>query len=290
MTKIKGIYAASLSILNNDLTLNIDKTINHSKFLLKNGCHGVVLFGSTGQSQLISLPEKISLINKLSAEKNHNKYIIGTGLNSLVDTINFMKVSKSLNFNYFLVMPPAYYKYSHDEVFNYYRLIIQKISNCKIILYNFEKLSGYKFSVNCVKKLVEKFPKNIIGVKDSSFNLYKKLKIKNFSIFTGSDEKLLEGLKIGNSGIITATCNVTSSIARKVYDDYHLNIRSYDNKKLCSVRKIFENFNLISSLHTFMRDKDEIFENLLPPLSLLNRKNKKILFDDLSKLDFNIKY
>ena len=290
MTKIKGIYAASLSILNNDLTLNIDKTINHSKFLLKNGCHGVVLFGSTGQSQLISLPEKISLINRLSMEKNHNKYIIGTGLNSLVDTINFMKVSKSLNFNYFLVMPPAYYKYSHDEVFNYYRLIIQKISNCKIILYNFEKLSGYKFSVNCVKKLVKKFPKNIIGVKDSSYNLYKKLKIKNFSIFTGSDEKLLEGLKMGNSGIITATCNVTSNIARKVYDDYHLNVRSYENKKLCSVRKIFENFNLISSLHTFMRDKDEIFENLLPPLSLLNRKNKKILFDDLSKIDFNIKY
>ena len=140
------------------------------------------------------------------------------------------------------------------------------------------------------KKLVENFPKNIIGVKDSSFNLYKKLKIKNFSIFTGSDEKLLEGLKIGNSGIITATCNVTSSIARKVYDDYHLNIRSYDNKKLCSVRKIFENFDLISSLHTFMREKEEIFENLLPPLSLLNEKNKKILFDDLSKLDFNIKY
>ena len=290
MTKIKGIYAASLSILNNDLTLNIDKTINHSKYLLKNGCHGVVLFGSTGQSQLISLPEKISLINRLSMEKNHNKYIIGTGLNSLVDTINFMKVSKSLNFNYFLIMPPAYYKYSHDEVFNYYSLIIQKISNCKIILYNFEKLSGYKFSVNCVEKLVEKFPKNIIGLKDSSYNLYKKLKIKNFSIFTGSDEKLLEGLKMGNSGIITATCNVTSNIARKVYDEYHLNIRSYENKKLCSVRKIFENFNLISSLHTFMREKDEIFENLLPPLSLLNRKNKKILFDDLSKLDFNIKY
>ena len=110
MTKIKGIYAASLSILNNDLTLNIDKTINHSKYLLKNGCHGVVLFGSTGQSQLISLPEKISLINRLSMEKNHNKYIIGTGLNSLVDTINFMKVSNSLNFNYFLIMPPAYYK------------------------------------------------------------------------------------------------------------------------------------------------------------------------------------
>ena len=290
MTKIKGIYAASLSILNNDLTLNIDKTINHSKFLLKNGCHGVVLFGSTGQSQLISLPEKISLINSLSMEKNHNKYIIGTGLNSLVDTINFMKVSNSLNFNYFLIMPPAYYKYSHHEVFNFYSLIIQKIRNCKIILYNFEKLSGYKFSVNCVEKLVEKFPKNIIGVKDSSYNLYKKLKIKNFCIFTGSDEKLLEGLKIGNSGIITATCNVTSNIARKVYDDYHLNIRSCENKKLCSVRKIFENFNLISSLHTFMREKDEIFENLLPPLRLLNGKNKKILFDDLSKLDFDIKY
>ena len=52
--------------------------------------------------------------------------------------------------------------------------------NCKIILYNFEKLSGYKFSIECVEKLVDKFPDQIIGVKDSSYNLFETLKIKIF--------------------------------------------------------------------------------------------------------------
>ena len=62
---INGIYAATLSILNNDLGLDIKKTITHAEKVIDNGCHGVVFFGSTGQSQLISLSEKINLINKL---------------------------------------------------------------------------------------------------------------------------------------------------------------------------------------------------------------------------------
>ena len=168
---IKGIYAASLSLLNEDLVLDYEKTISHAENIIDNGCHGVVFFGSTGQSQLISLSEKIQLINHLPNSKYKEKFIIGTGLNSLSDTINLMKISKTLHFNKFLIMPPAYYKYGDEEVINFYTKIINEIGECKIILYNFEKLSGYKFSVECVVKLAEKFPKQIIGVKDSSYNL-----------------------------------------------------------------------------------------------------------------------
>ena len=98
MSEIKGIYAASLSILDNNLALNVDKTIQHAENLIDMGCHGVAVFGSTGQSQLISVSEKIQLINSLSKSNNKDKYLIGTGLNSLSETINFMKISKSLNF------------------------------------------------------------------------------------------------------------------------------------------------------------------------------------------------
>ena len=66
MNKIKGIYAASMSILNENLSLNIDRTILHAENLIDQGCHGVAIFGSTGQSQLISVSEKIQLINELS--------------------------------------------------------------------------------------------------------------------------------------------------------------------------------------------------------------------------------
>ncbi len=286
MSEIKGIYAASLSILDENLALNIDKTINHAENLIDQGCHGVAILGSTGQAQLISVSEKIQLINKLANSKYRDKYIIGTVLNSLSETINFMKISVSLNFKKFLIMPPAYYKYGDDEVISYYTKIIEQVSDCKIILYNFEKLCGYKFSISCIEDLVKKFPQQIVGVKDSSYNLFENIKIKNFSVLPGSEEKLLKGLKLGCSGIITATCNVTAPLARKVYEDFINNKEQTHNEKLCSVRKIFEEFNLISGLHTFLAQKEKNFKNILPTLSLLNENDKKKLFKSLNKLNF----
>ena len=288
MNKINGIYAATLSILDENLSLNIDKTINHAEGLIKTGCHGVVFFGSTGQAQLISISEKINLINELSKSKVKKNYIIGTGLNSLSENINLMKISIKLGFNIFLIMPPAYYKYEDEEVITYYSKIVESVPDSKIILYNFEKLCGYKFSKECVEKLAKKFPKQIIGVKDSSYNLFKELKIKNFSVFPGSESKLLDGLKIGCSGIITATCNVTAPLARKVYDDFLNNRNQTVNEKLCNVRKTFDQFNLISGLHSFLGQKDKSLNNLLPTLSLLSKNEQKKLFEDLEKLEFNI--
>ena len=275
MSKIKGIYAAGLSILNPDLSLNIEKTISHSEKIIDQGCHGIAIFGSTGQAQLISVTEKITFLNKLSTSKYKEKYIIGTGLNSLGETINLMKVAMSLNFKKFLIMPPAYYKYEDDEVIQFYSKIVEAVPESEIILYNFEKLCGYKFSINCIKELVKKFPNQIIGVKDSSYNLFEDLKIENFSILPGSELKLLKGLELGCSGIITATCNVTAQLSRKVYDDFFSNKQQSHNKKLCDVRSVFDQFNLISGLHTFCSQGEQVYINLLPPLKLFNHKEEK---------------
>ena len=287
MTQIRGIYAAGMSIFKDNLSLDVEKTIEHSEKLIQMGCHGVAIFGSTGQAQLISISEKIDLLNKLSTNENKNKFLVGTGLNSLSDTINLMQISSSLGLNKFLVMPPAYYNYQDEGAINFYTKIINQIPECKIILYNFEKLCGYKFSVKCVEALASRFPKQIIGVKDSTYNLFRELKIKNFSIFPGSELKLLSGLEIGCAGIITATCNATAELSRKVFDDFEKKKTQTANEKLCKVRKVFDQFNLISGLHSFLGKKDKIYKNILPPLNLLNEKDEKKLLEDLSKLDFN---
>ena len=288
MSKIKGIYAASMSILDKNLSLNINKTVLHAENLIEQGCHGVAIFGSTGQAQLISVSEKINLLTRLSTSKFKDNFLLGTGLNSLGETINFMKIATSLNFNDFLIMPPAYYKYTDNDVEEFYSKIIEAIPTSRIILYNFEKLCGYKFSISCIKSLVKKFPQQVVGVKDSSYNLYENLKIDNFSVLPGSELKLLKGLEIGCNGIITATCNVTASLSRKVYEDFYAKKPQTYNEKLCSVRKVFDQFNLISGLHSFMSDEDKIYRNILPPLSLLGDKNKNKLIEDLNKLDFNL--
>ena len=289
MSKINGIYAASMSILNHDLSINIEKTIEHAEMVIDQGCHGAAIFGSTGQAQLISISDKINLFNQLSTSKYKEKYIIGTGLNSLSETINLMSVARSLNFKKFLIMPPAFYKYSDHNVISFYSKIIDAHPDCEIILYNFEKLCGYKFSVECVQELVKLFPEQIIGVKDSSYNLFENLEIDNFSILPGSESKLLKGLELGCSGIITATCNATSSLARKVYDDFFKKNEQSANQKLCDVRNTFEKYNLISGLHTFFSKNDLSYKNVLPPLSILNSKEEKELIDNLEKLNFSTK-
>ena len=288
MIKIKGIYAASMSLFNQDLSLNTNKTIEHAEKIIDQGCHGVAIFGSTGQAQLISVSEKIALLNELSQSRYKDKYLIGTGLNSLSETVNLMKIATSLNFNDFLIMPPAYYRYGDKEVIEFYSRVIDVVPSSKIILYNFEKLCGYKFSIECVEELVKKFPKQIVGVKDSSYNLYEHIKIDNFSVLPGSESKLLKGLELGCAGIITATCNVTAGLSRKVYEDFIGKKNQTTNEVLCNVRNTFEKFNLISGLHSFMSDQDEIYKNVLPPLSLLSEKDKKKLIEDLNKLNFKL--
>ena len=286
MTKISGIFAASMSVLNNNLSLNVEKTIKHAEQLIDQGCHGTVIFGSTGQSQLISISEKIDLLNNLSRSKYKDKHIVGTGLNSLGETINFMKIAISLKLNKFLIMPPAYYSYGDTEVLDFYSRIISSVPDCKIVLYNFEKLSGYKFSLKCVETLVNKFPNQIIGVKDSSYNLYENLKLKNFSILPGSEIKLLKSLEQGCSGIITATCNVTAELSRRVYDDFFAGNKQLLNDKLCEVRRTFDKYNLISGLHTYCAQNDNIYKNILPPLSLLNRNDEEELLNRLKDIKF----
>ena len=289
MNKIKGIFSASMSVFNEDLSLNIEKTVEHAEKIINQGCHGVAIFGSTGQAQLISISEKISLLSQLSKSKYKNRYLIGTGLNSLNETINLMSVAESLKFNNFLIMPPAYYKYGDKEVIEFYSRVIDARPDSRIILYNFEKLCGYKFSIECVKKLVKKFPKQIVGVKDSSYNLYEYLKIENFSVLPGSEAKLLKSLELGCAGIITATCNVTAGLSRKVYDDFIEKKEQTANEVLCDVRNTFEKYNLISGLHSFMSDEDKIYKNVLPPVSLLNEKDKQQLIEELNKLNFTLR-
>ena len=289
MSKINGIYAAGMSIFNKDLSLNIEKTILHAENIIDKGCHGVAIFGSTGQAQLISISEKIKLLNNLSKSKYKNKFILGNGLNSLSETINYIKIALSLNFENFLIMPPAYYKYSDKEVITFYSKIVEAAPNSRIILYNFEKLCGYKFSLECVQELVKKFPEQIIGIKDSSYNIYKNLRLKDFSILPGSETKLVEGLEIGCSGIITATCNVTAELSRKVYDDFISKKTQTENEKLINVRSAFDKYNLISGLHSYCAKENDIFKNVLPPLTLLTKENEKELFENLKNLNFKIK-
>ena len=282
-----GVYAAGLSVLKDDMSLDVEATIDHAESIIKNGLHGVFFFGSTGQSQLISISEKKDLISKTATSKFKNQFYFGTGVNSLKDNLDLIRYSMEYGFQTFLIMPPAYYKGNTNEgIYNFYAQIIAKVPKIKIILYNFEKLSGYLFNAEAVKKLVKDFPKQIIGCKDSSYNLFENLRISDFKMFPGSEAKLLKGLELGCSGCISAVTNVTHSLARKVFDDFENKKQQSVNEKVIKVRQTFDQHPLISALHSFLSVENKRYLNVLPPLTLLNLKSKEELLTKLKEIEF----
>ena len=124
----------------------------------------------------------------------------------------------------------------------------------------------------------EAYMRNEIEIENAS--------MKDFLMFPGSEAKLLKGLELGCSGCISAVTNVTHSLARKVFDDFENKVSQSKNEKLINVRETFDQFNLISALHSFLSIKDKKFENILPPLVLLSQAKKKELIDKLNKLEF----
>ena len=283
---IKGVYAAGLSVLNKDLTVNIDATINHAENLIKNGLHGVFFYGSTGMSQLVGLEDKKKLISKISNHKLKKQFFLGTGNNSLQDNIELIDHGFKNKFETYLLMPPAYYPKTDQGVFNFYQKIISTFPKIIIGIYNFEKLCGYKFSVEAITRLVKNYPNNIRFVKDSSYNLFQTLNIKDLLVFPGSETKLKTGLDNGCSGSISAVLNVTHSLARKVFDDFSNKKDQTVNEKLIKVRETFDKYQLISALHTYLSIEDEKYKNLLPPLVLLSEEKKLELLSKLKELKF----
>jgi len=283
---LKGVFGASMSVFKADLSLDIEGTIQHAKKNLDDAGVSTALMGSTGAGALISLDEKKELIRALSKHKFKEQILIGTALTSLKDTISLMKHAIEFNQVNFLIMPCCYFQNTDESVYNWYSKIIHFVPESKIVLYNFSKLNGgYAFSSEVTKRLINDFPSNIIGMKDSTGNLWDNFKAENFLMFVGSEKKLAANLKIGGVGTISATLNFSGSLAKKVYDDCIKNGSSPENKKLQDIRTAFdETGNLISALHTLKSIENKAYANLPPPLELLSESKKEELIKKLKEL------
>jgi len=296
MTNLQaGIYPASLSVLNDDLSLNDEKSVLHAEQLISQGCTGAILAGTTGMSAYLSIREKMNLIERASKSSKNQSMIIGPGTNSLLDTVKLINFAKSKGLSKFLCQPCSYgwpgIKNKNKAIYSYFSELVKRTGPCEIILYNFPKLVGVDFSVEIIEKLVKDYKDIFVGLKDSgSDDLYKKIKIENFKVFVGSEKKLLSSLKEGCSGLISATVQFPEQIflAKKVFEGFKKGKDSEHNEQLVKVRSVFDSFNLIEGLHTLYAQKNPIYKNILPPLRLLNEKDKTKLFGELEKLNFNI--
>ena len=291
-----GIYPASMSVLNNDLSLNAPQTVQHAEKLISFGCEGAILGGTTGMSAYLSIQDKMNLIEEAGKSSQKEKMIIGPGTTSLLDTASLINFAKNKGLNRFLCQPCAYgwpgIKNKDEAIYSYFSALLKRTGTSEFIFYNFPKLVGVDFSVEVIERLVRSYKDVFIGLKDSgSDDLYKKIKIKNFRVFVGSEKRLESAIKEGCSGaLISATVNIHSQaqLAIKVFENFKKGKDSEHNEQLVKVRSVFDSFNLIEGLHTLYAQKNPIYKNILPPLRLLNEKDKTKLFGELEKLNFNI--
>ena len=283
MTNLNTVFSASVSLLNSDLSLDVGVTIEHALKVEKLGVSPAFL-GSTSMSQLLEISDKKKLIKEILKHKFQN-VLIGTGCNSLGDTINLIRYSLDQGYKgAFLIMNPAYYLPEDLGVYNFFSNI-QKAVRAKIVLYNYSKLSsGYAFSPEIVRKLVNEFGTAFVGMKDSTGNCWDNLKINNFSMLVGSEINLLKNLKLGGErGCISATTQICPSLARKVFEEKD----QKDFEKMCAIRRAFDSTgNLITAVHYFLSLSDPRYERMLPPLIPLSKEKQKNLLNDLKKIGF----
>ncbi len=283
MTNLNSVFSASVSMLNADLSLDVEGTIEHALKVEQQGVSPAFL-GSTSMSQLLGLSDKKKLIKEILKQKFKN-ILIGTGCNSLSDTINLIRYSLELGYKgAFLIMNPAYYSPEDLGVYNFF-YNIQKSISCKIVLYNFSKLgAGYAFSPAIVKKLVNEFgTEAFIGMKDSTGSCWKNLKIDNFDMLVGNEINLLKNLELGGSGCISATTQICPILARKVFEKKD----KKDFEKMRKIRLAFDaTGDLVTAVHYFLSLRDSRYKKMLPPLTSLNKEKQKNLLSDLEKIGF----
>lgn len=226
MNSLFGIWAASVTPFRADLSVDHARLASHLRFLLDSGCHGVVILGTTGEANSLSVSERLELMDRVGeAGLPVERILVGTGCTAHADSLVLTSHAVELGFRGVLLLPPFYYKSVTDAgLFESCRRLIEGVSDdqLRIMLYHFPRMAGAGYSNALIARLVDTFGPVIEGVKDSTGDEEHTLSLcSNFpglSIFTGTERLLPDVLAAGGAGCISASVNVTSELCRRVFD------------------------------------------------------------------------
>jgi len=232
---LAGVYAAAVTPLReaspkgdkDASTLDLDSVPLLMNFLASRGCHGIVLFGTTGEGPSFSPAEREAVMRVMKEnQQNGFRLIAGTGTPSLSETIELTKLAFDLGYDAALVVPPYYFrKASDDGLFNWFSEVIRKAvpADKFLIGYHIPPLIGVGFSIPLLKKLKDAFPSQFAGIKDSSHDadFARSLGEKfgaDLLVLTGTDSYVQLAMQNHAAGCITAPANLISPDLRAVWD------------------------------------------------------------------------
>jgi 4-hydroxy-tetrahydrodipicolinate synthase len=284
-----GVNAAVLTAMRADLSIDLDRTAAHSRWLLANGCNGLGILGTTGEANSIGISERIEVMEGLVERGLPARRLLpGVGTPALTDTVLLAKKAAELGCPGVLVLPPFFYKNpSEDGLFAYFSEVIQRLgTGTKIYLYHFPAQSAVPFTVPFIARLLKAYPGVVKGIKDSSGDFANtKSYVDNFAsegfeVYCGDDGALRDLLQAGGAGCITAAANVGSAWSGQVYANWDNEVGRNTQTTLSAIRKAVTSAALIPGLKALVARNtgDESWNNIRPPHLALSAEAKAKLF------------
>ena len=296
---IKGLISPILSPFDDNLNFNQEMYNELAKDLLSTGCSGLAPFGTTGEALSVSNDERMqALENLIKSGISPNKLIPGTGLCNFPDTVKISRHAIELGCKGVMTLPAFYFKDVTDEgLFQYYERLIDEINhpNLKIYLYHIPQVSGVGLSIPLVKKLRSSYPDVIVGIKDSSGvweNTEQLLSIDGLIVYPGAELPVIDAIKLGGPGCISATANFNpTNIARviELSHDGKWDQAEEAHKDVKEVRYLFQDYSAIPAQKAMLaiKYKDDRWKNIRPPLVQISEQRSSELADKLRNHGFN---
>ena len=225
--RLHGIWSASLTPLRPDLSIDLPTLIEHSRWHLARGCHGIALFGTTGEGTSFSVGErKVALEAVIAAGIPAAALMAGSGCAALSDTIELTAHAVKQGCAGVLTLPPFFFKNLGDDgIYRCFSEIVERVGDerLRIYLYNIPQLSAVRFTPAVIERLRKAYPTVIAGLKDSSgdWNSTKEYldAFPGWGLFTGWDPHLRDVVRLGGAGTISGMPNINAAGLRALYDN-----------------------------------------------------------------------
>ena len=288
-----GVMAAVLTPLNGDLSPDHSAWLDHCRTLLDQGCHGLAVLGTTSEANSLSLTERLGLLDAIGNSEIPGKRLVpGTGCCAIPETVELTRKALEIGSAAVLMLPPFYYKPVSDAgLLAAYSEVIERVGDSKlrVLLYHIPQNTGVALSVDLIAMLRDRYPDTVIGIKDSAGDFANMSAMcaafPGFRVFSGSDALLLDVLRAGGAGSITACNNVCAWLSAEVFEQWQDDAADSLQSDLTAVRETIAAFPLIEALKEIMaaRSVNPSWRTLRPPLLPLDGALRKQLFAALSE-------
>lgn len=297
--RIRGILSPVVTPFKADLSPDADRLEAHCRWLLSNDV-GLAVFGTNSEANSLGVEEKVELLDYLvDSGLDPARMMPGTGASAITDSVRLTSHAVKRGCAGVLMLPPFYYKGVSDEgLFRNFAEIIERVgdSRLRIYLYNIPPVSQVAISVALIERLLERYPVIIAGAKDSSgdWNNTKSyidnFAAQGFDVFPGAETFLLQGLRSGGGGCISATANVNPGSIANLYKTWEAADADSQQKRLDEIRGIFAKYPMIPALKTAIANYggDAAWVTVRPPLVELSKGQAESLIRDLDQAGFTM--